>query len=538
MVRDLVLLNPQKKATEMEEDRTSSHIWSLGKFSSINFQIAVLVVAALILRVLWIAYTDYTNEDAFITFRYARQLVEGNGFVYNIGEHIYGTTTPLFTLLLAGWLSIPGSEVVMGARIFDLAATLGALIFTVLTLRRLGCSHPQQVFVLSIFAFSSRFWVIDTGGMETPVVVFLMSASWYTIVSKRMSWTGVLAGLLLWTRVDLILWPISLAIIEWSSKPKKAIHILVITALTYLPWIIFASLYFGSPVPHTIFAKWVAYAQPDRQPLTTHMWTLFKWLTPLHIPDQLQIVKYLLAASTLGVAAWQANSSFRNRYLAILPIFALLDSGLLVLTGATIFSRYFIPALWAIMLLLGLGLGSIWRSLGNNPLISGVRRPLLVMLVLIVCLFLGFNVAGRAREVQVVRHDAALKSAGLWLDRNTDPEARVQLEPLGYVGYYSNRTILDEVGLVTPRIVELKSQGIVDVDQYITILQPDYFLIHCDDALRMQESRTDDEYMITQSYTLAVLFNPGYFDPRNPGEGTDFDNLGRSSCYEIWERTD
>ncbi|MEE8568644.1 MAG: hypothetical protein V3S81_08530, partial [Anaerolineales bacterium] len=63
MVRDLVHLNPQKKATEMEEDRTSSHIWSLGKFSSINFQIAVLVVAALILRVLWIAYTDYTNED-------------------------------------------------------------------------------------------------------------------------------------------------------------------------------------------------------------------------------------------------------------------------------------------------------------------------------------------------------------------------------------------------------------------------------------------------------------------------------------------
>jgi len=329
-----------------------------------------------------------------------------------------------------------------------------------------------------------------------------------------------------------------LAIIEWLSKSKNAIHIVVVTALTYLPWIIFATAYFGSPVPHTIFAKWVAYAQPDRQPLTTHMWTLFKWLTPLHIPDQLQIVKHLLSAGTLGVAAWQANRSFLNRNLAILPIFALLQSGLLVLTGATIFSRYFIPALWAIMLLLGLGLGSIWRSLGNKPLITGVRRLLLVMMVLLACLVLGFQVAGRAREVQVVRHEAALKTAGLWLDRNTDPEARVQLEPLGYVGYYSNRTILDEVGLVTPRVVELKSQGIVDAGQYIAILQPDYFLIHCDDALRMQESRSDDEYMITQSYTLAVLFNPGNFDPRNPGEGDDYDNLGRSSCYEIWERTD
>lgn len=163
---------------------------------------------------------------------------------------------------------------------------------------------------------------------------------------------------------------------------------------------------------------------------------------------------------------------------------------------------------------------------------------MLVMMVLLVCLLLGFYVAGRAREGQVVRHEAALKSTGLWFDRNTDPEARVQLEPLGYVGYYSNRTILDEVGLVPPRVVELKSQGILDVGQYIAILQPDYFLIHCDDALRMQESRTDDEYMIPPSYALAVLFNPKHFDLRNPGEGADFGNLGRSSCYEIFERTD
>jgi hypothetical protein len=522
----------------MEEDRTSSHIWSLDKFSSKNVQIAAVIIAALILRLLWIAYTGYTHEDAFITFRYAQQLAEGNGFVYNLGERIYGTTTPFFTLLLAGWLSIPGSDVVMGARILDLTATLGAFIFAVMTLRRLGCSHPQQVLALSLFSFSSRFWAIDTGGMETPVVIFLMSASWYTLVSKRISWTGVLAGLLLWTRVDLILWPITLVIIEWLSKPKNAIYIVVVTALTYLPWIIFATLYFGSPIPHTVFAKWVAYAQPDRQPLTTHMWTLFKWLTPLHIPDQLQIVRLLLAAGTLGVAVWQANRNFRNRNLAILPIFALLQSGLLVLTRATIFSRYFIPALWAMMLLLGLGLGSMWRSLDNKPLISGVRRLLLAMMVLLVCFMLGFQVAGRAREVQVVRHEAALKSAGLWLDRNSDPEARVQLEPLGYVGYYSNRTILDEVGLVTPRIVELKSQGIVDAGQYITILQPEYFLIHCDDALRMQESRTDDEDMIPPPYALAVVFNPGHFDPKNPGEGDDYDNLGRSSCYEIWERTE
>ena len=44
-------------------------------------------------------------DDAFITFRYARNLAEGLGLVYNPGaewEPVLGTTTPLFALLLAG----------------------------------------------------------------------------------------------------------------------------------------------------------------------------------------------------------------------------------------------------------------------------------------------------------------------------------------------------------------------------------------------------------------------------------------------------
>lgn len=45
---------------------------------------------------------ERTVDDAYITFRYARNLVEDAGFVYNPGEHVLGTTTPLYTLLLAG----------------------------------------------------------------------------------------------------------------------------------------------------------------------------------------------------------------------------------------------------------------------------------------------------------------------------------------------------------------------------------------------------------------------------------------------------
>src|SRR3954453_1418522 len=51
-----------------------------------------------------------TIDDAFITFRYSRNIVEGQGFVYNIGIPSLGTTTPLFTLLMAVISAITGQQ--------------------------------------------------------------------------------------------------------------------------------------------------------------------------------------------------------------------------------------------------------------------------------------------------------------------------------------------------------------------------------------------------------------------------------------------
>ena len=62
--------------------------------------------AALALRITLFSKTGYTADDALIIFRYAENLAAGNGFVYNPGEHVLGTTTPLYTLLLAALLKI------------------------------------------------------------------------------------------------------------------------------------------------------------------------------------------------------------------------------------------------------------------------------------------------------------------------------------------------------------------------------------------------------------------------------------------------
>jgi len=525
---------PQVMAEEMARKFSFFSKWVARTRSSPYVPAIALITLALLLRLLWIAYTDFVYEDAFITFRYAQQIAEGNGFVYNLGERVYGTTTPLFTLLLTGWLLIPGTEVVAGARLIGLTSAVGTLTLLLMTLRRMGTTQPQQLLVLALIGTSSKFWIKDTGGMETPLVIFLLSASWYAYVYRKLSWTGILSGLLLWTRVDLILWPVVLCVTEVYSHGKSALKIAWPTLLVYLPWVIFASLYFGSPIPHTITAKWVAYTQPNQDPYMSHLFVLVKWLNPLHLPDQLELVGILIAFSVVAIAAWQTSRMYKDKQFAILALFVLLEVTRIVLSRSTIFSRYFAPTFWAVLILLGLGLGSLVKDSRLGRSLSLSWRWFLGLVFLSLFLLFGFKASGMVRDTQIYRHEGALKAAGLWLRQNSDSAATVQLEPLGYIGYYSGRVMIDEVGLVTPQMVNLKRQGVFDLDTYIGFFHPDYVLIHCDDSLYIQDE--DIDHVLTSQYVEVTSFNPRDFDPRDPGQGPNFDNLGRSSCYEIWGR--
>jgi hypothetical protein len=66
-----------------------------------------IALAAFLTRVI---PTPRTIDDAFITFRYARNLTAGAGFVCNSGERVLGATTPLFTVVLAGLARLTGQE--------------------------------------------------------------------------------------------------------------------------------------------------------------------------------------------------------------------------------------------------------------------------------------------------------------------------------------------------------------------------------------------------------------------------------------------
>ena len=59
------------------------------------------VLLTTILFVVVITLLAWQSDDAYHAYVMARHLVEGHGFVYNIGERATASTCPLFTLVIA-----------------------------------------------------------------------------------------------------------------------------------------------------------------------------------------------------------------------------------------------------------------------------------------------------------------------------------------------------------------------------------------------------------------------------------------------------
>src|SRR5207248_1078532 len=83
--------------------------------------------------------------------------------------------------------------------------------------------------------------------------------------------------------------------------------------------------------------------------------------------------------------------------------------------------------------------------------------------------------AGRRWAVQSYE-ETVRKPIGLWLARNTPPDAVISMEPIGYIGYYSHRKILDEVGLVSPGVIKFNRHGAGWFAGMVKAYHPDYIV--------------------------------------------------------------
>ncbi|MDB4285450.1 hypothetical protein N9903_00915, partial [bacterium] len=143
--------------------------------------VTVFVLAAVSLAALLFHACEYLflTDDAYISFRYARNLADGHGLVFNPGhERVEGYTNFLWVLLLSGF-SAAGVPLEKAAHLLSLTATVGlwslVLWFGWRLHGRSGRVLPV-VAPLFLLAGTRSVAVWSTSGLETRFFTLLVVA--------------------------------------------------------------------------------------------------------------------------------------------------------------------------------------------------------------------------------------------------------------------------------------------------------------------------------------------------------------------------
>ncbi len=198
----------------------------------------------------------FPNDDQFILYRYVDNIISGNGFVFNVGEKILGSTTPLFTIISSIFAFI-----FKDLDIPDVVAYLNIFLFAISSLYLFKISKSlfslDDIFAFALsLIFSFNMSKMINEGMETPLFLFLVFASIYYLHSKKEYLSSVFLALAMLTRPDAVLIAL-IFFIYWFLNYgfKKTVQFSIVASLTMLPWLIFSTIYFGSFIPQSVLAK-------------------------------------------------------------------------------------------------------------------------------------------------------------------------------------------------------------------------------------------------------------------------------------------
>jgi len=464
-----------------------------------------------------------TIDDAYITYRYAQNILGGNGFVFNPGERVLGTTTPVYTLSMVSIGLLSGGR---DTNFPQIAYILNAVIggFECILLYYLGLHFGSKLaaigatLVWSIAPYSVTFAV---GGLETSLYVLLLTATITSYLTRRYTLTALLAAISILTRPDALLLILPLIVdriwqqvifikdLDNSSKSTWDNRIIlsgntflyeIVAFLTpLLIWGGFSYFYFGSPVPHSITAKSVAYLLPSNAGfirLLQHYATPF--LGHRTFGNQWIGIGFVIYLFSFIIGARHAIKVDKRSWPYI--IYPWLYFFTYAIANPLIFRWYLTPVLAPYILIILIGIdkliGDIWHFLPiKNKSFQHIKQGLAVTIIIIIPTILSL------RDWQMVPDHGMKRPAPsmawykleLLYEQAADyiepalvdtPNAILAAGDVGMLGYKTQAMVLDTVGLNTPIS---SSYYPADPDIYVTnyaipselILEqkPDYIVI-------------------------------------------------------------
>ncbi len=484
-----------------------ARLWRVLTESPVPFVLLVFIVTAAIFVAYLLAQSQLDPrpglplDDSWIHLTFARNLVRGWGFAFNQGEPVAGSTAPLWTLLLALLhLGFAGPlKMVLAAKVLSALFMAGAGVYAGLIALRLTQSRwPVLAAGLAVVTFCHFGWAM-VSGMEVCLSVFLGLAATYYYLKRETGWRGLvpwlLFGLAAYARPEnLALGGLALidTVIRRLFFRQKPVFWrgLGIWVLVLLPWFGYSLAFNHTLFPQTYFAKagagslFAAFAAADSSRLG---FLVFKspWLYLREFAVYLwranPVLAFMVLVGITALAFFLRRT--RNTGSLFVPLVAVL----------------FVPIAGAVAPYVGPGFQH-GRYIGTATALALVLaavagfwlvkllRPRLLRYVLAVGIsgLALWNVVltGQACALWTASSTATINriqvALGQGLATHTPEDAVVACEDVGAIGFFSNRRVVDLMGLVTPEVLPFlrrQKQWGQGHRAYLEAARPDYIVV-------------------------------------------------------------
>lgn len=426
-------------------------------------------------------------DDTWIHMQFARNLSQGQGFSYNPGEPTPGSTSPLWTLLLA-------AVALFTDRLLIPAAVLSALFLLVSTWLTYGFTWSltrswwAAVGAGMAVATTGRMLWAGLAGMETTLFAALsLAAVWAYTRGGLRPWTALLMALASQVRPEgHALFALAVADTSWQAwsnwrqnSPTAAwwpalrpsimalITAVVLYGLIAAPYALFSLATTGQPLANTFYAK--AGSQHF------FSWRALREMMGYHWQDN--PISLLL----LPVGVWFVWRPSRLTAVWLLGLWLLTP---IVVDLIWHHGRYTLPLIPLQMVVASVGAYAVVQKMGLwRPRLQSFWPMLMLVLFLGGGLWRGPTwatmLANNAQEILEV--DVAIAE---WLRANTPPEALIAVDDIGAIGYLSERRLFDLNGLISPEMWPLIRSGLrgrpfnEESARFLsTTVRPDYLVV-------------------------------------------------------------
>ncbi|MCK4461922.1 MAG: hypothetical protein KAW46_08955 [candidate division Zixibacteria bacterium] len=200
----------------------------------------------------------FIQDDAYISYRYVANFLNGHGLVYNIGERIEGFTNFgwVIYLILAGAMKL---DFILVSRLTGLAFGAGLIILTYALARHLFARKDFWLALLPVYLVAANpglaYW--SPAGLETTCFAFTTLAALYCYL-RRSRWLPLWLMVSVWVRPEGALVAGMLVLIEAITErrlPRFTGRAVILALILSLPFALFKVIYYGSIFPNPFFAK-------------------------------------------------------------------------------------------------------------------------------------------------------------------------------------------------------------------------------------------------------------------------------------------